>query len=82
MPLVIKDETWPPPAHWTQVFVSWDRMLDHSPHVHDLLDWVEKEYRGLGRYQLRGPREDPVSGFLFYFQEPKDATVFVLKFGL
>lgn len=79
---MIKDDTWPTPENWTQVFVSWDRMLDHAPPVHDVLKWVEQTYRGLGRYQLRGPQEDPASGFLFYFEDPKDATIFILRFGL
>lgn len=79
---MIQDKTWPPPEHWTQVFISWDRMLDRAPHVHDVMDWVEKHYQSPGKYQLRGPPDDPASGFLFYFQDPKDATIFILRFGV
>jgi hypothetical protein len=76
---VLKDETFPFPEHWTRVFVSWERMLEHRPSVHHMLHWVEKEYVGFARYQLRGPAQDPTAGFLFYFEDERDANVFILK---
>jgi hypothetical protein len=76
---MIKDESFPFPAHWTQVFMPWERMLEQRPNCHDLTNWVEKEYTGFGRYQLRGPEWNPTSGFLFYFEDERDALVFMLK---
>lgn len=76
---MLKDETWPAPDEWTQVFMPWERMLAKQPDCQTILGWVEKEYHGVGRYQLRGPAEDPTAGFLFYFEDPRDAEMFVLK---
>lgn len=76
---MIKDETMPFPSHWTQVFVSWERMLEQQPNCQDVINWVENEYAGFGRYQLRGPNWEPTSGFLFYFEDERDAEVFILK---
>jgi hypothetical protein len=76
---MIKDDSFPFPAHWTQVFIPWERMLEQRPNCHDLTNWVEKEYTGFGRYQLRGPEWNPTSGFLFYFEDERDALVFMLK---
>jgi hypothetical protein len=45
------------------------------------LYWIEVEYQGNGQYQLRGPEKDPASGFLFYFENIKDAIIFVLKWA-
>jgi len=76
---MLKDETLPFPEHWTKVFISWDRMLEHKPNVRKMLGWIENEYLGFARYQLRGPADDPTSGFLFYFEDDKDANIFILK---
>lgn len=78
---MIKDETFPFPEHWTKVFVSWNRMLEHRPSVRQMLDWIEKEYTGIARYQLRGydTANDPIAGFLFYFEDERDANIFILK---
>lgn len=76
---MIKDETFPFPEHWNKVFISWERMLEHRPDVHELLDWVENKHKGFGRYQLRGPNWNPTAGFLFYFEDERDAIVFMLK---
>ena len=76
---MIKDETFPFPDNWTQVFVAWERMLEHRPDVRHMLNWIEKEYKGIGRYQLRGPPWNPTAGFLFYFEDERDANVFILK---
>jgi len=78
MIVMIKDESLPFPAHWTQVFMPWERMLEHDPDCHDLINWVN-DYAGFGRYQLRGPEWNPTSGFLFYFEDVRDAEVFILK---
>jgi hypothetical protein len=77
---MIKDESMPYPTHWTQVFVSWERMLEqHGPDCRQILNWIENEYSGVARYQLRGPNWEPTSGFLFYFEDARDAEVFILK---
>jgi hypothetical protein len=77
---MIKDESMPFPTHWTQVFVSWERMLEqHGPDCRQILNWIENEYLGVARYQLRGPNWEPTSGFLFYFEDARDAEVFILK---
>jgi len=76
---VIKDESYPYPTHWTQVFVSWDRMLKQNPNCLEITKWLENEYKGFGRYQLRGPDWDPAAGFLFYFEDNRDATAFILR---
>jgi hypothetical protein len=76
---MIKDETFPFPNNWTQVFVSWERMMEHKPDCHDVTNWVENEYAGFGRYQLRGPDWCPTAGFLFYFEDERDAEIFILK---
>ena len=76
---MIKDESMPFPNHWTQIFVSWDRMLEQDPNCLKVIHWIENEYKGLGRYQLRGPDWCPTAGFLFYFEDPRDAEIFVLK---
>jgi hypothetical protein len=46
-----------------------------------MLNWIEKEYAGFARYQLRGYEtpDDPTAGFLFYFEDERDANVFILK---
>ena len=75
---MIQDETMPFPNHWTQVFVSWERMLEQQPNCLEVTNWVE-QYNGIGRYQLRGPDWCPTAGFLFYFEEARDAEVFILK---
>ena len=74
-----KDESFPFPNDWTQVFVSWERMLEQRPNCLEITNWVENEYIGLGRYQLRGPDWNPIAGFLFYFENEQDATTFILK---
>jgi hypothetical protein len=74
-----QDDFWPPPENWTQVFISWDRMLEQDPNCLEVTNWVE-QYNGVGRYQLRGPPWNPTAGFLFYFEDPRDAEVFILKF--
>jgi len=76
---MIQDELWPPPSDWTQVFIPWERMLEQDPNCLDVSRWIEQEYRGIGRYQLRGPDWEPTAGFLFYFEDPRDAEVFILK---
>lgn len=77
--VVIKDETVPFPGHWHTVFVPWQRMAKQNPNCLDLLHWIENDYLGFARYQLRGPALDPTAGFLFYFEDSRDATVFTLK---
>ena len=79
MIVMIKDDSLPFPSHWTQVFMPWERMLEQRPNCRDLTNWVEKEYNGFGRYQLRGPDWNPTAGFLFYFEDERDALVFMLK---
>jgi hypothetical protein len=78
---MILDDTWPPPKDWTQVFIPWERMLEQNPNCLELTNWVENEYRGIGRYQLRGPDWAPTAGFLFYFENEKDATMFTIKWS-
>jgi hypothetical protein len=75
---MIKDDSFPFPVHWTQVFMPWERMLEQDPKCHDLTNWVE-QYNGIGRYQLRGPEWNPTAGFLFYFEDARDAEVFILR---
>jgi hypothetical protein len=74
-----QDDFWPPPSHWTQVFIPWERMLEQDPNCLEVTNWVE-QYNGVGRYQLRGPDWEPTAGFLFYFEDPRDAEVFILKY--
>jgi hypothetical protein len=81
MVMIKSEHPYPPPESWTPVFVSWERMLEHRPLVHDLLFWIEQVYEGHGQYQLRGPADDPASGFLFYFEDSRDAGWFVLHWG-
>lgn len=76
---MIKDESMPFPTHWTQIFVSWERMMEQDPNCLEITNWIEKEYKGIGRYQLRGPDWCPTAGFLFYFEDARDAEIFVLK---
>ena len=78
MIVMIKDESFPFPDHWTQVFIPWSRMLEQRPNCLEVINWVE-QYNGIGRYQLRGPNDDPTAGFLFYFEHPHDAEIFTLK---
>ena len=73
------EEPYPPPEDWIPVFIGWERMLEHRPGVQDLLAWVEHEYQGFGQYQLRGPATHPTSGFMFYFEDERDAEVFSLR---
>jgi hypothetical protein len=54
-------------------------MMEHKPDCHDVTNWVENEYAGFGRYQLRGPDWCPTAGFLFYFEDERDAEIFILK---
>ena len=79
--LIKSEHPYPPPENWIPVFVSWNRMLEHLPHVQDLLFWIEQYYEGYGQYQLRGPERNPTEGFMFYFEDERDASFFILNWG-
>jgi hypothetical protein len=84
-------EQWPPPD-WTEVRVSWQLMLDsdnHNPRT--ILDWIDRQPGG--RYHLHGweawdqveshgipPRG--IDGFAFRFEDPADAVIFQLTWGV
>lgn len=76
---MIRDMDWPPPKSWTIVYISWDTMLANKS-ARAILDWIEG-YQSHSRYQLRGPEDDPTSGFMFYFEDHRDATIFQLKWS-
>jgi hypothetical protein len=70
-----KLDRWPPPD-WPEVIVKWDLMLEspsHNPNM--IVTWVN-ETTG-GRYHLHG--HNTAEGFAFRFEDPKDATLFALK---
>jgi len=76
---VLRDWSWPPPEDWHRVTVLWQDMLRDRPNTRELLHWIENTYPGCARYQLRGSdASEHNSGFLFYFEDARDATVFRL----
>jgi hypothetical protein len=77
-------EPYPPSDDWIPVFVTWERMLEHRPSVQDILYWAESAYEGYGQYQLRGAKnwnEANKDGFVFYFEDVRDAEIFILTWG-
>jgi hypothetical protein len=67
--------TWPPPAEWEEVVITWTVMLSggrHKPPV--IIEWLESAPGG--RYHLHGWRA--TEGFAFRFERPEDATYFRL----
>jgi hypothetical protein len=70
-----KLDKWPPPD-WPEVIVKWEQMLanpSYNPNM--IVTWVN-ETTG-GRYHLHG--YNTTEGFAFRFEDPKDATLFALK---
>jgi hypothetical protein len=71
-------ETWPPP-HWTECVVTWRTMLahaDYSPNV--IMIWLA-QYPSKYRFHLHGWQS--TEGFAFRFEDPRDATVFRLRWS-
>lgn len=65
---------WPPPD-WTEVVITWDRILkDERLHPNMLYDWCGE--RSGGMFHVHG--WESTKGFAFRFEKPKDATVFAL----
>lgn len=73
---MIKHQQWPPPEGWTEVVITWERML-REYNAMAVLSWVDKHPGGL--YHLHGYQA--TLGWAFRFQDPKDAMMFSLKWG-
>jgi hypothetical protein len=65
----------PPPA-WTEVIIMWEDVLN-APHypIREILNWIDSAPGQ--RYHLHGHKG--TEGFVFRFENPKDATYFRLK---
>jgi hypothetical protein len=84
-----KYESWPPPKDWTEIVISWRTMLDNSDYgPNAIIEWVNTTPGG--RYHLHGWEDfkrfhshgvgvGGVDGFAFRFEDPRDATLFRLK---
>jgi len=78
---MIQDEhPYPPPADWTPVEISWDRMLENPGMSRAVHDWC-LTHPSPGHFQLRGSKPVPTDGFRFYFQLEQDAEIFLLKWS-
>lgn len=74
----MKYEAWPPPEGWTEVVVTWRTMLDHSDYAPNAIEsWCQTNIKQ--RWHLHGFQS--TEGFAFRFEDPRDATLFVLKWG-
>jgi hypothetical protein len=76
-----KIDQWPPP-NWTEVVIKWEQMLespDYNPNI--IVTWVD--HVSGGRYHLHGynTRYNTAEGFAFRFEDPKDATLFALRWA-
>jgi hypothetical protein len=73
---VEKVEPFPIPYNWTEVLVTWNEIMNVPYYdIKGMLTWAE-EYPG-SRYHLLGYKH--TEGFVFRFEDPKDATYFKLK---
>jgi hypothetical protein len=71
-----KLDAWPPPD-WPEIVITWETMLKHSDrNPNDITEWCDR-YPGHGRWHLHGYKS--TEGFAFRFEDPKDATVFGLR---
>lgn len=78
MVMIQDTEPFPPPAHWTPVEISWEVMLQNSGMCHAVLAWCQ-QHASTSHFQLRGTKPNPTEGYRFYFEDPKDAAVFALR---
>jgi len=72
-----KIDKWPPPD-WPEVVIKWEQMLEspnHNPNM--IVTWVDHTCGG--RYHLHGYQN--TKGFAFRFEDPKDATLFALRWA-
>jgi len=86
---MFKYECWPPPQDWTEIVISWQTMLDNADYgPNAIIDWVNKTPGG--RYHLHGWEDfqrfpshgigvGGIDGFSFRFEDPRDATLFRLR---
>ena len=77
---MIEIKQWPPPEAWTPVVVTWEALLATKKEgtARQMLKWLET-FPGTGRYHTSG--YNSTEGFLFLFENPKDATIFMLVWG-
>jgi hypothetical protein len=69
---------WPPPE-WTEIVITWDKMLTSDEHdVNDIQEWVNT-MPGNGRFHLHGWKS--TEGFAYRFEDPKDAIIFAMKWS-
>lgn len=72
-----KLDKWPPPD-WPEVIVKWEQMLESPAHnPNEIVEWVINTPGGC--FHLHGHNVD--EGFAFRFENPKDATIFALKWS-
>ena len=72
-----KLDKWPPPD-WPEVVIKWEQMLEspnYNPNM--IVTWVDHTCGG--RYHLHGYQN--AKGFAFRFEDPKDATLFALRWA-
>lgn len=68
---------WPPPK-WPECVVTWEWLMDIAPKgtIHEMYAWCD-QYPSVSRYHVHGWRA--TEGFVFKFEDPKDAVMFKLK---
>jgi hypothetical protein len=71
-------EIWPAPS-WTECVVTWRTMLAHADYSpNEIMAWLA-QYPSKYRFHLHGWQS--TEGFAFRFEDPKDATVFRLRWS-
>jgi hypothetical protein len=71
-------EIWPPPC-WSECVVTWRTMLAHADYSpNEIMTWLA-QYPSKYRFHLHGWQS--TEGFAFRFEDPKDATVFRLRWS-
>lgn len=75
---MIQLKTWPPPD-WAECIVTWAWLMgSQTPQgtIQQMYAWCEQN-PSTARYHVHGWRA--TEGFVFKFEDPKDAVMFKLK---
>lgn len=73
-------KSWPPPD-WVECVITWAWLMNsYVPNgtIHEIYAWCD-QHPSESRYHVHGWQQ--TEGFSFRFENPKDATVFKLRWG-
>lgn len=77
---MIQLKAWPPPDNWIECVVTWAWLMSsHGPPegtINEMYDWCNS-YPSVSRWHVHGWQS--TDGFVFKFEDPKDAIIFKLK---